>query len=251
MQIIHSQTRPIGSLWTFSSLLPWQLVRPECLQCLGRYSRAWRTYGRMDTGPQRRGGHNWMAGRQTDRQTGDGSAGRRASVKHRGTRRRSKQCNVYFRPSVFSVDSPSYAFSESVQAKLPQQQQCGAEYEIRHRVCVCEQQQLAVSLSGEMAAAAARHSSQLWSEMMCVFWPEEAKGSRLVCRRQPDRRWQLPFSRQAKAERGARLWLLRHFTVSTSSLPRPLMLCHWSFSRSPTQTRRVWNWHHTHSFCFW
>lgn len=60
---------------------------------------------------------------------------------------------------MFSVDSPSYAFSESVQAKLPQQQQCGAEYEIRQRVC--EQQQLAVSLSGEMAAAAARHSSQL------------------------------------------------------------------------------------------
>lgn len=174
-----------------------------------------------------RGGEDtigWLADRQTDRQA-------MASVKQRGTRGRSKQSNVYFRPSVFSVDSPSYAFSESVQAKLPQQQQCGAEYEIRQRVCVCVQQQLAVSLSGEMAAAAARHSSQLWSEMMCVFWPEEAKGSRLVCRRQPDRRWQLPFSRQAKAERAARLWLLRHFTVSTSSLPRPLMLCHWSFSR--------------------
>lgn len=104
-------------------------------------------------------GRTQLDGWQTDRQTGDGSAGRRASVKHRGTRGRSKQCNVYFRPSVFSVDSPSYAFSESVQAKLPQQQQCGAEYEIRQRVC--EQQQLAVSLSGEMAAAAARHSSQL------------------------------------------------------------------------------------------
>lgn len=53
------------------------------------------------------------------------------------------------------------AFNESVQAELPQQQ-CGVECEIRQRARVCEQQQLAVGLSGETAAAAAaRHSSQL------------------------------------------------------------------------------------------
>lgn len=247
MQIIHSQTRPIGSLWTFSSLLPWQLVRPECLQCLGRYSRAWRTYGRMDTGPQRRGGHNWMAGRQTDRQAmavqGDGHQWNTEAQEDEANSVMfisGPQCSPWTAHHMLSVSQ--YKLSYLSSSSVVQNMKSGS---------VCEQQQLAVSLSGEMAAAAARHSSQLWSEMMCVFWPEEAKGSRLVCRRQPDRRWQLPFSRQAKAERGARLWLLRHFTVSTSSLPRPLMLCHWSFSRSPTQTRRVWNWHHTHSFCFW
>lgn len=61
--------------------------------------------------------------------------------------------------------------------------------------CVCVQQ-LAVSVSAA-AAAAARHSSQTWLEMTCVFWPEEGKGSR-----QPDERWQLPFSRRAKAGNG-------------------------------------------------
>lgn len=82
------------------------------------------------------------------------------------------------------------------------------------------EQQIAVGVSGETDVAA-RHSSQLWLEMMCVFWPEERKGSCLVSRHQPDGRWQLPFSRLPKAKETTHLGLLRHGTCPCLTLPRP------------------------------
>lgn len=79
---------------------------------------------------------DWI-GWQADRQAMTARGGRRVSlIRSRNTRRR-KESNVYFKLGLLSVDGQSYAFSESVRAKLPQQQQqCGVESEIRLCVCV-------------------------------------------------------------------------------------------------------------------
>lgn len=79
---------------------------------------------------------DWI-GWQADRQAMTARGGRRVSlIRSRNTRRRRrKESNVYFKLGLLSVDGQSYAFSESVRAKLPQQQ-CGVESEIRLCVCV-------------------------------------------------------------------------------------------------------------------
>ena len=79
-------------------------------------------------------GIGWLADRQTGWRWQRGETGV-TDTRHK--HKKKKKSNVYFKLRLLSVDGQSYALSESVQAKLPQQQQCGVEYEIRLCVCVC------------------------------------------------------------------------------------------------------------------
>lgn len=179
MQLIRSQTYPFARSTPGAGTAGQAGVclRVEgCLQSLGRYSRAWWTYGQMDPTSQRRRATG-LDGRQPMTAQGD-----RRHCYTAKTHEEEQKSNVYFKLRLLSTDSQSSAFQWVSKSKATS----AAVWNMKSGcVCVCErEQQLAVSLSGEMAVAA-RHTNQLWLEMMCVFWPEEGKRSRLVCRRQP------------------------------------------------------------------